>query len=78
MKKEQRKAIEDLDSALKYNEFHVGALLLRGTIDQPIQVSSYMHQSNNAKTKIASKYQWQKNQGVDERLEPPIFSFNTP
>jgi len=38
LRKEQQKAIDDLNSAIKLNQHHVGALILRGNIDQPIQV----------------------------------------
>ena len=38
LRKEQQKAVEDLNSALKLNQCHVGALILRGNIDQPMQV----------------------------------------
>ncbi|XP_078485654.1 uncharacterized protein LOC100175330 [Ciona intestinalis] len=37
-RKENEKAIEDLDKALAINRCHVCALLLRGTVDQPFQL----------------------------------------
>ena len=55
VRKEHHRAIEDLNSALKFNQYHTGALLLRGSINQPIQVCTLVG-SNQGGRELAPQY----------------------